>query len=87
MTAMINHAPEVVPFLRQRGGPITLASDTTDRTASVRVTSTPAALTIHTTNHSSVDAVRTRQATGSGLVLVGMAERVSVFPGRLDQWP
>lgn len=55
-----------------------------DRTASVRLTSTPAALTIHSVNRSSEDGAPTRQSTGSRLGLVGMAERVSVFGGQLD---
>ncbi|HEY5879056.1 MAG TPA: histidine kinase [Nakamurella sp.] len=54
----------------------------TDRTAAVRLTSTPAALTIHTANQSTDG--RTRQAAGTGLGLVGMAERVSVFGGQLQ---
>jgi signal transduction histidine kinase len=49
-----------------------------DRAVSLRLTFTPASLSIHTSNTTSG-----KTADGSGLGLVGMAERVSLFGGRL----
>jgi signal transduction histidine kinase len=51
-----------------------------DRTAAVRVSATPTLLTIATANASAPD----RGVGGSGLGLVGMAERVAFFGGRLE---
>jgi len=52
-----------------------------DRTASLRLTRSPRQLTIHAENAPRHGDVR---SNGGGLGLVGMAERVSVFGGRLS---
>ena len=53
-----------------------------DRTAALTVSGTPGTVSIHASNRTSAHAVG-RDGTGSGLGLLGMAERVSVLGGQL----